>query len=160
MITLAPPRALDIRRTFRWLQSDALRRDFMLAKKPTLKGHFSYWRNAVSGRSLDVFFSIKHDGIHVGNCGMKNISDGRAEIWLYIGVDKHRGIGLGNDIMTAIICNARERSINLLYLHVRTDNTNAIKLYRKFGFRDISYSDAKSIGFTADVSILRMERSL
>lgn len=57
-------------------------------------------------------------------------------IWLGICVkyDK-KGNGYGKQLMSKLIGDAKNNSVNLIKLSVDTENTNAIQLYHKFGFK-------------------------
>ena len=46
----------------------------------------------------------------------------------------HQGVGVGSCLLSHIKEIARENNIEMLTLWVRTDNENAIALYRKYGF--------------------------
>lgn len=47
--------------------------------------------------------------------------------------------GVGSRIMQSLIDFAKERSIEVITLEVYHDNESAIKLYQKFGFKEIGY---------------------
>lgn len=49
------------------------------------------------------------------------------------------GQGVGSRIMQSLIDFAKERSIEIITLEVYHDNESAIKLYQKFGFKEIGY---------------------
>ncbi len=135
-VTLRQPRALDVRRTFRWLQDDELRVLFLMRQKPELESHFRYWKTILHDPQQHVF-SIYDGFTHVGNAGLKNLSaaKGEAEIWLYLGDKRTRGKGAGqqalNELERIIRCNL---SIRRAVLHVSNTNEAAIDLYRRAGY--------------------------
>jgi ribosomal protein S18 acetylase RimI-like enzyme len=47
---------------------------------------------------------------------------------------EYRGIGLGKKLMQIVLDKGKEMGLTRVELDVREDNTNAIKLYEKFGF--------------------------
>ena len=49
----------------------------------------------------------------------------------------HRGKGLGEALMRAVIGEARSRGLRELWLEVLTPNEPAIRLYEKLGFRNV-----------------------
>lgn len=49
------------------------------------------------------------------------------------------GQGVGSRIMQSLIDFVKERSIEVITLEVYHDNESAIKLYQKFGFKEIGY---------------------
>ena len=55
---------------------------------------------------------------------------------MYI-LPKYRGIGLGNTLLEKCIEVAKTLKYKKMYLDTREDMTNAVKLYKKFGFKEI-----------------------
>ena len=47
---------------------------------------------------------------------------------------EHRGVGVGNVLMSRVSSSARERGFETLSLHVFAQNTRAVELYRRIGF--------------------------
>lgn len=47
----------------------------------------------------------------------------------------HRDQGLGAKLINSVLAAARERGLARVSLHVRADNTRAIRLYERLGFR-------------------------
>ena len=45
--------------------------------------------------------------------------------------------GIGSELMQKLIDYARENGLELIYLEVREDNSRAIHLYEKFGFKKV-----------------------
>lgn len=160
MIDLKTPEPLDVRRTFRWLQDDSLRDDFMSSSKPTMKSHFLYWRSVLNRRTSDIFLSIIYDGCHIGNCGLKNIIGNSGELWIYIGDRKNRGLGLGRAAVSELIKFSFNSGFADLHLFVRTDNIPAVTMYRNIGFLKTFVNNARNMGFNADISVMRMDYKL
>ena len=48
-----------------------------------------------------------------------------------------RGKGLGSRLLDRVLEVARRRGVEAVYLEVRTSNTRALDLYRRFGFSDV-----------------------
>lgn len=131
--------ALDIRRTFRWLKDEKLRRDFQLLTVPTRRQHFMHWRNLFTNNSHSVF-SIYIDRNHVGNCGLKNIDNNNktSELWIYIGEARNHGKGYAKKAIQLLKKVAvKELRQKKLYLHVSKNNIAAIRLYRSTGFVEV-----------------------
>jgi GNAT superfamily N-acetyltransferase len=60
------------------------------------------------------------------------------KVWLGIAViESHIGKGLGNQMMMDLINEARRKNIFDIFLTVDTNNTNAIGLYEKMGFKKV-----------------------
>lgn len=81
-----------------------------------------------------IIYGLKIDDKPVGACGLKNIHEGIAEYWGYIGEKKYWGKGYGAKIINEMISIAEEKKISNLYLKVTKNNVRAIKLYLNMGF--------------------------
>lgn len=55
---------------------------------------------------------------------------------------KYWNLGVGSRLLKEVISYAKENGIEILNLEVRKDNTRAVHLYEKFGFRHIGTSPA------------------
>merc|ERR1711879_38399 len=71
--------------------------------------------------------------VHFGGRDLLRIKH-RASIGMSV-LKSYNGIGVGSYMMEAIIRNAKKVGIKKLDLDVRCDNTNAIGLYKKYGFK-------------------------
>ena len=60
----------------------------------------------------------------------------RAELGLTV-VKAEWNSGIGSELMQKLIDYARENALELIYLEVRGDNSRAIHLYKKFGFKKV-----------------------
>jgi RimJ/RimL family protein N-acetyltransferase len=161
-VSLRAPSALDVRRTFHWLQDDKLRSLFLMKSKPDRAGHFAYWRRMINSEEQKVF-SVYDGKIHVGNAGIKNIDleNQCAELWLYIGDTKYREGGIGTRILGQLeYYIANSLRCGTVFLHVSKDNNPALNLYRKFGYRASDENCAIGSDFSNSASVLRMEKSL
>ncbi|MGZ3692594.1 MAG: GNAT family N-acetyltransferase [Pseudobdellovibrio sp.] len=82
---------------------------------------------AVDGETVvgwaDIFPEDNPRQSHRGSLGMGIISE-------------YRGQGLGMKLLKAATDKAREMGLEKVELNVYTTNTNAIKLYKKFGFKE------------------------
>lgn len=160
-VTLRQPRALDVRRTFRWLQDDGLRALFLMRHKPTLESHFRYWRDILRDPQ-QLVFSIYDGSTHVGNAGLKNLSADKseAEIWLYLGDSATRGKGIGqqalNELERIIRCNL---AIPRATMHLSETNDAAICLYRRAGYVQAS-ADPHLLAAFERTDVIKMEKSL
>lgn len=84
---------------------------------------------------------IKYNDSPIGACGLKNISDGKAELWLYIGDKEYWGKGLGKKIMYLLEKEALSLNIRKIYLKVLKENRVAINLYEKLSYIGIKIND-------------------
>jgi UDP-2,4-diacetamido-2,4,6-trideoxy-beta-L-altropyranose hydrolase len=134
---LRTPRPLEIRRTFKWLQNEHLRKDFMVIEKPVRVNHFKYWRLLIKASDQKVC-SIVHSGKHVGNCGLKNIDqeEKKCELWIYLAAPSIRGRGVAKSSVKTLLSIAKIKyDCVSVYIHVARTNKAAIHLYEKSGFK-------------------------
>ncbi len=133
---LKSPSSFDIRRTYKWLQDDQLRKDFCLSEKPTRSVHFKYWRELMDSHNQKAY-SIVYSGEHIGNCGLKNINyqTKDCELWVYIANTSFRGCGIASNVIKKLLSISRNKfNCTSVYLHVAKENSTAINLYKKFDF--------------------------
>jgi len=156
---LSEPKPFDVRNTYKWIQSKALRDDFLLSPAPSLKVHFEYWRKLFNDSGQRVY-SILHSGIHIGNCGLKNIKvmSGESELWIYIGDLSSRGNGIGkNSVLRLLEIAKKDLCGKVVVLHVSKKNITAIELYKKVGFYEVN--NALVGGWSGqEAKIMHMER--
>jgi len=160
-VMLRPPRRLDIRRTFHWLQDDQLRSLFLMRQRPERRAHFEYWR-AVLHDPRQYVFSIYKDDAHVGNAGLKNLStdNSEAELWLYLGRSRMRGKGIGRQALDELERIIRYNlAITRAVLHVSRKNDAAIRLYRRAGYVPVM-TDTQVPAFFERPDVIKMEKRL
>ena len=89
--------------------------------------------------------------------GMPRRMSHRADLGLSV-LKEYWNRGIGSRLMESLIKYARENGIELIYLDVRSDNSSAIHLYNKYGFRKTgSYPAYFKIGdayFDFDLMVL------
>lgn len=90
--------------------------------------------NNLKNRNDDLIYGIKLNNEKIGACGLKNVKNGHAEYWGYIGEKKYWGKGYGQIIINEIIKRAISKKICHIHLKVNKENQRAIKLYEKFDF--------------------------
>lgn len=79
-------------------------------------------------------YGIQFGYAKIGACGLKNISDNRAELWLYIGEKSFWGKGIGGVVMRELEKIAIQNNISTLFLKVLKQNMNALTLYERLGY--------------------------
>jgi len=89
-----------------------------------------------SGRThiLGEFWGIKKDGQLIAMAGERLKQPGFTEISAVCTHPDLQGHGLGRDLCITLMARILERD-EIPYLHVFSNNTNAIRLYEKLGFR-------------------------
>lgn len=160
-VALVRPRPLDVRRTFHWLQSPTLRKDFLTREAPVRKTHFGYWRKLL-GATDQYPFSVLFDDVHVGNAGIKQVDRQRseAELWLYLGDAEMRGKGLGAEILAALEAFIKNRlELEVAVLHVSKANAAAVGLYSKAGYLPVPDHGSASPAFDGE-SVMKLEKRL
>lgn len=119
--------------SYQWLQDEYLRK--MIQALPVSKDDQEKWFLSLSQRNNYFIWGVQADGIPVGATGIKNVAERSGEYWGYIGDSKMRGKGLGKHMIKFAEEKAKELAIEYLTLSVLTENSQAIHLYLKSGFR-------------------------
>jgi len=102
--------------------------DMIALVEATMPGPFGP-RTIEMGR----YFGHELDGRLVAMAGERVRLPGYAEVSAVCTVDEFRGRGLGGELTLAVAEHIRSRG-DEAFLHVRFDNTNAIRLYESLGF--------------------------
>jgi len=146
-----------IEKTFEWVSDPDLQKDFLIRKNPTRESHLEYFKNVLRDATQQVF-AIYAKNAHVGNCGLKNISDKNAELWIYIGEVLYRKKGVGREATSMLLRKGFEVfGLMQIYVHVAEFNTNARRLYDKLGFKETSLSQDSKTWEGRGCNIIRME---
>jgi ribosomal protein S18 acetylase RimI-like enzyme len=82
----------------------------------------------------------EESGRVIGNVSLIPFISGRQKVYLIANVvvhpDHHRK-GIGRALTAVAMEHAQQRQATAIWLHVRSENTGAISLYRQLGFREI-----------------------
>jgi RimJ/RimL family protein N-acetyltransferase len=103
---------------------------------PPAETNAAHWRAHWANPAREDYAIEDQAGLHRGNCGLCNIDRRRrkAEIWAYIG--DGRGSGLGMAAVERLLRRGfEELGLNRIYLRVLTDNPEAERFWRRFGFQ-------------------------
>lgn len=88
-------------------------------------------------------YIAKKDGKIVGNAHFSGMTRERVKHRGTIGISVRRsewGQGIGSRLLRTVIDFARDTAhVEIISLEVKSDNTRAIKLYKKFGFEHIGH---------------------
>lgn len=98
------------------------------------EGNFAVDIEALCRPDID-FVVARLDGKAVGCGGIKWFADGSAELKRIFVRDDARGHGLGRRIMETLQSLAETRGVKRIYLETGPLNTEAVRLYEKFGYR-------------------------
>jgi len=93
------------------------------------------WFETLKDREDYKIWGIDIDHIHVGVCGLKNITKYDCEYWGYIGEKEFWGKGIGSFIMKSLIEYSKNQELESIWLTVIESNIRAIGLYTKYGFK-------------------------
>jgi ribosomal protein S18 acetylase RimI-like enzyme len=85
-------------------------------------------------RELGNYIGIRRDGELVAMAGERMRVPGHAEVSAVCTHPEHTGKGYAQMLMSEVMRRIRERG-ETPFLHVRQDNTRAIKIYERLGFR-------------------------
>jgi RimJ/RimL family protein N-acetyltransferase/glycosyltransferase involved in cell wall biosynthesis len=103
------------------------------------------WINKVLNQTNSRRFAITVDDKYVGNIQLTNITSENAEYHIFIGDKDYWGKGIGFSATQQIIRFAKNvLKLKQVYLYVQKDNENAVKLYQRCGFVQVS-NDIKMI---------------
>ncbi len=83
---------------------------------------------------LGRYVGMRRDGALVAMAGERLHFDGWTEISAVCTAPTHRGQGLASRLMSTLVADIQHRC-ERVFLHVLTDNANAIRLYEGLGFR-------------------------
>ncbi len=115
---------------------------------------------AIAGSSLESFryFDKRPLSViknHIVTCvlmqneqviGYGHLDKDGNEVWLGIAIaEKFKGMGYGNKIMAHLVSKAQEKGIKNISLTVDLNNSQARKLYEKFGFSLVRQVNERSI---------------
>jgi ribosomal protein S18 acetylase RimI-like enzyme len=107
----------------------------------TLTGAFASPRVVSKGRVIDDAslldgFVVETDGRPIG-CALWSEEEGDAELVAI--VTTYRGAGAGVALLDAVIAHARESKWHRLWLVTTNDNTDAIRLYQRAGWKWVAW---------------------
>jgi len=138
-VILRPIRLSDAERFVKWF-SDPEVNKFMNYRNFTLAFEKQYIKNRLKTKTKNNFhFCIDtKEGIHIGSCGLENISSihKRATFGIIIGDKKYWNQGLGSEASRIILdYGFRKLKLHRIDLDVYAYNQRAIKVYKRLGFK-------------------------
>lgn len=99
--------------------------------------------SSLKDSALSAMYIAKKDGKIVGNAHFSGMTRERVKHRGTIGISVRRsewGQGIGSRLLRTVIDFARDTAhVEIISLEVKSDNTRAIKLYKKFGFEHIGH---------------------
>ena len=149
--------------TWRWLQDGDLRRSVDCSSAPEIEANRAYWRACLADRRREDYAILSESGVHVGNCGLKDIDTIRrkAEIWAYLGRD--RSGGLGSTAVRELLRRAfAELGLNRIYLRVLATNLDGRRFWERLGFTAEGRAEQDTIvdgQFVDSISMAQLARN-
>ncbi len=104
----------------------------------TVKEEINYLKRITNSHD-NVMFVAKIDGKIIGDASLSRLPrrmQHRGDLGISV-LCEYWNQGIGSQLLSAIINYAKVNSFKIIDLQVRTDNTSAIHLYEKFGFKKI-----------------------
>lgn len=111
----------------------------ILRIEPSVKYFTEIWFKNINTDNTKKILAIEHNNNFIGCVGVNNISylDRKSELYIYIGDKKYRDKGLAKEAIKLFLSYMFDfYNIHKMYLHVREDNSKAINLYKKIGFKE------------------------
>lgn len=145
-----------MKKTYVWISDPDFRKAFMVRGENDWERHVEYFDNLLTD-DTQLAYAIYIGDLHVGNCGLKYINtiNKSAELWIYIGTNDFRGIGLGGKALRILLHKGKDiLNLTSVSVHVADDNKLAKNLYSSQGFfkKDNCSKEWKE----RDVKMLRM----
>ena len=152
-VALRDIRESDVDRVFDWVSKPWYVDEFAGSAMPTPDAHKTYFESILGGGVC--FLAVEFEGVHVGNAGVKNISNGEGEIWYYIGDESWRGRGIATILVAELIEYSRSIfDLKAIYARVLESNVGSRRVLEKNGFR-LAYDN---FGFYKGTLMLKYER--
>ncbi|KAF5819285.1 putative transferase transcription regulator GNAT family [Helianthus annuus] len=97
-----------------------------------------YYADALASHHFTKLGYAYYSDICVGSiaCRLEKKEDGAIRVYIMtLGVlAPYRGLGIGTKLLNHVIDLSSKENIGEIYLHVQTNNEDAINFYKKFGF--------------------------
>lgn len=86
-----------------------------------------------------MIFYAKYENEIVGTASLLKIDDSVFELSKMAVTEKAKGLGIGKKLMEHCLAVAKQNNLKKLILFSNTSLTPAIAIYRKYGFKEISF---------------------
>ncbi len=139
-VTFRPLLAEDMEMRTRWLQNPLVSKNLgWQNRKGTTLDEQVAWFNRYKNDNNDQRFIIEVDTVPVGIVGLTDINpvDMNAMLYIIIGEDNYRGLGIGKRSCEYIINYGFSKlGLHKIFLEVNSFNEPAINLYHSLGFKE------------------------
>jgi len=140
-VKLRPIRLADAPRYVKWLNDPEITRFLSRSPGITLAEEKAWIRNAKKDKSKKVF-AITYRGRHIGSVSLDHLvkSYKKASFGIFIGEQKFQNMGIGTIATRKILAYGfNALKLHKISLQVMPKNKQAIKVYRRLGFRREGY---------------------
>jgi RimJ/RimL family protein N-acetyltransferase len=128
-----------LHKSYEWLTNPYIKRTTN-APDITREGQ-KKWFNSLSEKKDYFIWGIRYENMPVGACGLKNVHDGTAECWWYIGERSVHGKGIGFCMANLVLDKAKEMNLQSIWCKVLLDNQISANLLKKIGFAEYERDD-------------------
>lgn len=119
--------------TWKWLNDPVIAK--MVSANITTRADQNEWFKKIPALSDYFIWGFEFENIPIGVCGIKKVTNFDCEYWGYIGEKVHWGKGIGTDMMILMENEAKKRKLQSIWLQVNNDNTRAVNLYMRTGYK-------------------------
>ena len=135
--------------------------DAVLVLERSLFGEEAWSRQMLEGELAEqprsrYYLVADDDGVITGYAGLLLAADQADVVTLAVAADWW-GQGAGSALLEALLSEAARRRCTEVFLEVRTDNTRAQRLYRRYGFSQIGIRKGYYQPSGADALVMRRD---
>ena len=99
--------------------------------------HVPIFKKMLGNLALEKIVVSKMIGNEIAGCGFGAIQNNYVGVFDIVVKEEFRGNGYGREIVETILSESARRGVKSSYLQVRMDNSVALHLYGKMGYREI-----------------------
>lgn len=103
-------------------------------------------------QGAEIFFAVDDDDIPLACCMIEPLQNGEWEIAKFCARGMYTGTGAGSACLKACIDFAKEKGIEKLVIVSNRKCEKAVRLYRKFGFKEVPVDKEKFPFERADIA--------
>jgi len=152
----------DTENIIRWRNNPSVKKNLYSQEDLTVEQHLAHMnRNVFNGKSIQyiIFVEELSKSYDIGTVFIKNINYDKkeGEFGIFIGEDSARGKGFSFFATNEMLRIAFEEfSLNKVFLSVMSNNTVAIKTYRKVGFVEYDIKKEELVRFDQNCDTIKM----
>lgn len=103
------------------------------------------------------YYLVAEDGRQIAGYGGLLGAGWQGDVLTLAVATDHWGHGIGSTLLEALLAEAKRRGCAEVFLEVRTDNSRAQRLYRRFGFTEIGIRRGYYQPSGADALVMRID---